>query len=458
MKRIVAILLLFGTPVALCFAEMPVRTEQLIWSVLAFNGRDYAATFVPEHSDSLYLIAGVDNFLSARKTLVYWWPITEEWRTDTDSLNQQFAGALELRDGGGKPRTFPLQQYTYYNMKGEYELNWKVVTGKEAEAELEKYSVLYDSYFKAVREYQKKSQEFESELQSLSARITRLRKEKKDFAPLLERMKTLPKPEAPKPPTYYVVPPTSLQQAFILNLAPGRYAIRLLNPDGTVMEGSDKTVYVHDRRRSGGVGYEVIPSDKWTRPVESVTPASVLYVNGSADLFLRPFHEDEFNDLAFEKTLNNSSRGNPNIVKWVRIQQVPKAKIETAARGAGKSLLDESPFIVEQAKGSSLGYTIKPWVAGGQNKDRQPDLIAMRVPIDKKAPAIRIRTLDGKGDPLPGSDRQIRVVSGFRLAGVLFALALLPLLAMAIVLSVRARTYAASNPGGRRGAGTSEEG
>jgi hypothetical protein len=192
--------------------------------------------------------------------------------------------------------------------------------------------------------------------------------------------------------------------------------------------------------------------------VESVTPASVLYVNGSADLFLRPFHEDEFNDLAFEKTLNNSSRGNPNIVKWVRIQQMPKAKIETAVRGAGKSLLDESPFIVEQAKGSSLGYTIKPWVAGGQNKDRQPDLIAMRVPIDKKAPAIRIRTLDGKGDPLPGSDRQIRVVSGFRLAGVLFALALLPLLAMAIVLSVRARTYAASNPGGRRGAGTSEEG
>ena len=458
MKRMVASLLLMGIPLALCVAEPPVRSEQLIWSVLAFNGRDYSATFAPESSDSLYLLAGEDNFLSARKTLVYWWPITEEWKTDTDSLNQQFSGSLELRDGRGRVRALPLQEYTYYNIKGEYELNWKVVTGDAAKAELEKYSALYDSYFKAVREYQQASQAFDRELQSLAARITRLRKEKKDYAALLERMKTLPKPEAPRPPSYYVVPPSGLQQAFILNLPPGRYAIRLLNPDGTVMEGSEKKVFAHDRRRSGGIGYDVIPSDKWTRAVESVTPASVLYVNGTADLYLRPFFEEEYNDLAIEKTVNNAARGNPNIMKWVRVQQVPKARIETERPGAGRSVIEEEPFLVEQTKGSSLGYTIEPWDPKGPKKDREPDLIAFRVRIDKSAAAMRIRSLDGQGKPLAGSERQIRVVSGAPRAGVILALALSPLLAMAIVLLLRARSYATANPREYRGAGKIDEG
>ena len=99
-----------------------------------------------------------------------------------------------------------------------------------------------------------------------------------------------------------------MQQAFILNLDPGTYSIRLVNPDGTVMESSEKTVIVHDRSRSNGIGFEVIPGDRWTRPESSVTPSSVLYVDGSADLYLRPFFEEEFNDLAYEKTINNAAR------------------------------------------------------------------------------------------------------------------------------------------------------
>ena len=75
-------------------------------------------------------------------------------------------------------------------------------------------------------------------------------------------------------------------------------------------------------------------------PESSVTPSSILYVNGVADLYLRPFFEDEFNDLAYEKTVNNAARGNPNIVKWVRIQQVPHTRIQLGARTrAAASLL-----------------------------------------------------------------------------------------------------------------------
>jgi hypothetical protein len=100
-----------------------------------------------------------------------------------------------------------------------------VVTGEAARQELEKYARLYESFFKAVQEFQLKSAAYDAEMQSLGARIQKLREQRRDFAALLTRMQTLPKPEAPAAPSFYVVPPAEMQQAFILNLSPGSYSI-----------------------------------------------------------------------------------------------------------------------------------------------------------------------------------------------------------------------------------------
>lgn len=205
------------------------------------------------------------------------------------------------------------------------------------------------------------------------------------------------------------------------------------------MEGTEKRLVVHQRRRTGGVGFEIIPSDKWTRPVESRTPSSVIYVNGNADIYLRPFFEDELNDFAYEKTLNNAARGNPNIEKWVRIQQVPHARI--SAEGNGSSILEETPYTVQQSQGSSLGYTIVPYDPQGAGRGRDPDLIAFPLPVGRETRVIRIRVLGGDGLLLPGSDRQVRVVASPRLGGLTLVIALLPLLAMILVLVRRSRAY-----------------
>jgi hypothetical protein len=442
MRSMAASILLLFLAASVGLAQAPVRSEQLVVSLLAWNGRDYSAVFAPESSDTIYLLAGSDNFISVRKTLVYWWPLTAEWKMDTEPLNVQFPGSLELRDAGGRVTQLPLQEYTYFNIKGDYELNWKVATGEAARRELEKYVSLYGSYTRAMQEYRLKSAAREAELQSLEGRIQKLKEQGKDFAAPLERLQNLPKLEAPVAPTFYVVPPVEMQQAFILNLPPGRYAIRLVTPDGSVMEGSERNVVVHDRLRRGGIGFEVIPSDKWTRPETSAAPSSVLYVNGDADLYLRPFFEDEFNDLAYEKTINNAARGNPTIAKWVRIQQVPHATIAVQGATEGKSLLEERPYFVRQSEGASLGYTIVPFDPSGAGKDQQPDLIAIRVPVDKNTSAISFSALDSKGGKLPGSERQIRVIKGVGAPALLVALALAPLLLMAVLLGLRRRLYA----------------
>jgi len=179
---------------------------------------------------------------------------------------------------------------------------------------------------------------------------------------------------------------------------------------------------------------------------------AVLYVNGGADLYLRPFFEDELNDLGYAKTVDNGARGNPNILRWVRIQQVPHARIiaRAAARTAGgaESTIVEQPFYVEQSKGSSLGYTIVPWDPAGPLKDREPNLIAFRVPVDASTRSISFSAADADGKPLPGSERQIRVVKGLPYAGLVLALALLPLVAMAVVLAVRVRKYSSTRSPG----------
>jgi hypothetical protein len=439
-----ASVLILLAPLASIRAEAPARTEQLIWSVIAYNGRDYSATFASEASATIYLLAGEPSILSARETFVYWWPITAEWRTDTDALNVALPGTMEIRGGAGPDRAILQQEYTYFNVRGEYELNWKVATGDAARDELRKYKSRNESYFAETRAYQLASQEYDRQIRDLEAQIGVTRRQGRSIDALVQRLRTLPRPEAPAAPSFYQAPPSDLRQGFVVNLPPGRYSIALRNPDGTIMDGSDKALVVHERRRAGRIGWEVIPGDKWTRPQESVTPASVLYVNGGADLYLRPFFEDEFNDLAWQKTVDNGSRGNAHVLRWVRTQQVPHAAVEVRSAAGTVTTLREERFFVKPTQGAGLGYTISPWNPGGP--DKEPNLVAFRLPVRGAAGTVHLRVRDAHGAPLAGSDREVRVIAGPPRAGLALALALLPLLAMAVVIVLRARVYAGGPP------------
>jgi len=425
------------------FAQVPVREEQFIYSILAFNGKDYAGTFARRDADTIYLMADVDNFITARATLVYFWPLTQDWKTDSSALNVAFEGTLELfRPGaGGQPERVPATPYTYFNVQGDYELNWQVAKGEEADKAWARYEEIVDGYWKRVQKYYEQRAAYEQTLNELTTRITRLRDQGKDVTALIEVLKGLSAPPEPEYPRDYIMPPVPVSQAFILNLPVGQYRIRFLSAEGRIMESSERKLVVFERRRAEGIGLEVIPGDKWTRPVESKTPASVLYVDGSADLYLRPFFEQEYNDLYYEKLVRNDAMGNPNLMKWVRIQQVPQATIEVRRPGQDPQMVLEAPFYVEQVKGSALGYTIVPFDAQGAHKDREPSLQAFHVPVSRDQKVVRLQARDKEGNALGGSERQIRVVQPVRLGILLLVLALLPLLVMAGVLAHRARRY-----------------
>lgn len=422
-------------------AQAPLREEQFVYSIVAFNGRDYAGTFARRGADTIYLLADVDNFVTARNRLVYFWPITGEWMLDR-SLDVAFAGALELSGRGRPPQPLGMTPYTYYNVRGAYEMNWQVATGAEADAVVQHARDLTAAYYQAVADHRRERLVYEQVLERLAAAIGARRAEGQDVTRLAAELENLAPPAEPPPPGHYVVPPAPVQQGFIVNLPAGEYRIRFLTPEGAVMEGSERRLVTFAPRRAAAVGLEVIPGAKWTRPVESTSPAAVLYVAGSADLYLRPFYQREYNDLFYEKMRRNDAKGNPGLMKWVRIQQVPGAALEVAAGAAAAApprTLREEPFFVEQLPGAALGYRIVPYDPAGAHAGREPSLRAFHLPITPRQPVLRLRVRDRAGRLLPSGERQVRVVAPSARARLALLLAAAPLLALAAVLALRAR-------------------
>ena len=438
---ILSILLLVACGAALS-AQAPEKKENMIYAVGAFEGKDYTGTFVREEADTVYLIANESNFLNVRKTLIYFWPITQEWKADYDTLNENFLnGKIELTDSSGKKQILEPVKYTYYNSPGEYEVNWQVFLDAAADAEFEKYQKMMKDYWDASDEFNQKQIRAEMEFNELISEIGKMRKAGQDISALVEKAQLYADEgvgDPPGRPGYYV---RSVEQAFHFNLEPGEYRIRFLTESGEVMEGSDKKAILHKKRRENGIGYDVIPADKWTRPEISQTPSAVLYIDGSTDLFLRPFFQDEFNDLFYNKTIRNDAKGNPELMTWVKIQQVPKPMLELILPKNKTESLEEKPYYVEQVKGSALGYKIVPFDPEGKHKDREPSLWAYHIPMGKDTSVIKLRLQDKEGEPLFGGEREIRVVSRSSALMLGLILAFVPIVVMIVVLVVRTRRY-----------------
>ena len=415
--------------------QAPVRNEQFVYSILAFNGKDYSGTFAGQVTRDIYLVADVDNFLTARKAFVYYWPLTQEWKVDTSVLNQEIPGKVEIEGSGIARQEVAKASFTYYNVKGEYELNWRVAKGDEARRIYAYYEKQRDEQWKARDAYMEAQLAHERRTNELTERILDMRKRGVDPGRLVAELQALKPPEEPKAPDEFVVPPREVQEAYNINLPVGEYRIRFVTPDGSIMEGSERRLIIFAKRRAGTAGYDVIPADKWTRPEESSQAGSVLYVNGRTDIYLRPFYQDEFNDLQYEKLIRNDARGNATLTKWVKMQQVPKGTIEVA-RGRETEKVAELPYRVEQLPGSALGYRI---VAFQPRPDQtQADLYAYKVAIDPAQKLLRLHVRDNTGKVLPGGARQIRVVARPQGLATLLLLAAVPLLLIALVMAFRA--------------------
>lgn len=417
-------------------AETPVRTEETIYSIAAFSGRDFALTFAREDSRAVYLYADADNFVSVKKNFLYFWPITGQWMVDDSVLDVSFEGVLEITGQEGTVLLEPVD-YTYFNVRGRYQNNWRVVTDEEAHREWDAFVQMRLDYQNALRDFNRRRTEYQNSVSELFQRIIRLRDAGQPVDELLHALETMEPPAEPERPSYYTVPPARIQRGYRINLPAGAYSMRFLTRDGLELQGTGKRLVMIARRGEGAIGYDIFPADRWTQPSESNTPASVLYVDGTSELYLRPFFQNEYRDLHYNRLENNQSGGNPNLYRWVKIQQVPESSL-TARFGAETRQINEQPYVVEQTQTAALGYTIVPYDPAGAHEGRNPSIIAFRIPVTREDRVVSLALLDSEGSPLPGSSRQIRVVSGIRGEPIIPALALVPVVVL-LLLHLRRR-------------------
>ena len=128
-------------------------------------------------------------------------------------------------------------------------------------------------------------------------------------------------------------------------------------------------------------------------------------------------------------------------MKWVRIQQVPKARVEVTKKDATTEAVLEKPYYVQQTKGASLGYKIVPFDPKKAEEGSQPSLRAFHVPIQRNMKYLRVKLQDKNGNYLKGSDRQIRVIVKSQSSLFILILSLLPLAFMFLVIALRSRKY-----------------
>ena len=403
------------------------RDEQLIHSLIVFNGSGYSRTFSAESSDTIYLLADTDNFVTLRKTFVFYRPADDALHTDTTLLDAPVDGFLEITGQGGAAQSFSMQDYTYYNLRGDGAARWRTATGPEAHRVHFDYTVKLRAYREGLDAYRLDRATYEYMVAELEKRIEQQSREGGDTARMEEVLRGLAAPARPEFPDEYAAAPVRVDRAFVVNLPPGSYRTRLVRGDGKVLEGSEKRIVAFGRFGEPTVGYEVIPGDRWNRPVESNSRHSVIHVDGSSDLYLVAYHQHEFIDLYYEKLLRNDARGSPGLRRQVFVQEIPGVRMAVLGPGGRIATIDKLPWFVQQERTGSHGYRIVPFDPEGVHRDREPSLDAFHIDLDRHGARIRVALVDDQGDTIAGSMRRIRVPDRSTSTGFLVLAAFLPL-------------------------------
>lgn len=433
--------LLLAAAAAAAWGDVRDREEQLIYSLTVFNGTGYSSTFSPESSGTLYLLSDVDNFVTLRKTFVYYRPADAALRTDVTLLDAVVEGVLEISASAGNSQSLPMADYTYYYYQpgSDAAAAWRTAAGPEAHRVYLDYTEKVSRYREGMDDYRLERATHDYVTGELERRIRQTEEAGGDVTRLEEVLRGLDAPARPVFPEEYAVRPVRVDRAFIVNLPPGRYRTRLVGSGGRILEGSEKTIVAFGRLREPTVGYEVIPGDKWTRPVESRSSGSVIYVDGSSDLYLIARDQHEFIDLFYEKMMRNDARGSPGLRRRVSFQVIPGVRLALLSRGEVVATIGTLPYFVEQERTGSYGYRIVPFDAGGAHANREPSLEAFHLAPDRFGAGIRVALVDGRGEVIGTSMRRIRLVDGDPPVGALAALAFLPLAAGAGVSLARRR-------------------
>jgi hypothetical protein len=390
-------------------AQEPQKTEAFVYGGQIYDERVYRSAFYPPAVEAIYLLADRENVLSPRRTLVYFWPLSNAYKADWSAMNETVDGSLEILSGNEVVATIPQQSYVVQWPEGP-EGPQRLFTGAEAKVRYRAFEAQRRAYREALWAHNAAMQQYYDDLH-------RAREAREQG-----RQVVLPQePEEPEPPALYSTP---VARGAVVNLPAGQYTLRTRADDGSVVPGSEKTVIAFGPRRQG-LGYQLVPQEKWTRPERTDDPADVVYAREGTVLYLQPYLEKEYNDLYYTRLREPQSRaGRPDRWTWVHVRPFEEAGNLILDYGSRQVEVLPRPYRVEQLPGSALGYRVidyDPAVETGP-----PDFVAYQIFVDANHARYGLELQDNEARPVLGSRRQVRRVQNLN-GWALYFLAGLPL-------------------------------
>ncbi|MEW6226553.1 MAG: hypothetical protein AB1700_00440 [Bacillota bacterium] len=438
------------------FMAVPDRVRQKVYGLELWNGTTYQTTFCPKDISEMYMLAESDNVVTPLVTDVYYWPITQEYIASWFDYRKELEGVLEVWGNGKKVTTLTPTEYAFLYPQGPYATKAVLILGAAAKEKYKGYQLRLDDYY--------------DELSKFHSEWTRYEEQVAKFYANAGRFASSPDvPKEPVPPQEYVTQPA---KGFVVNLPAGVYDLRFvehtrmkgsneatgeadsaggetgdgLKPGGRSEDDRDDTectaadelepqgtlskrLIVFDYRRRG-IGYEIIPEEKWTMPLRSDEPRDGLYTGGQRPLFLKAFDAAEYNAMCYARLCKLqqpfAGRGLDRAYTWVHLTEKDGVKLQILEHGNVVGTISKQSYLVEQTPGATLGYEIVEYTEKERNLGKQPSFEAFKVAIDAKRD-MQIRLVDEDGGVVQGSERTIKTVNKSQSKRVFLIIAL-PLL------------------------------
>ncbi len=404
-------------------AQSPDQVEAFVYGINATIPGAVIGTFAPPSVDTLYLLADLTSILSPRRTLVYYWPITNEYRAAWSQLNEQVEGTLEVVRGGQVVATVAQTDYTIHFSSGQTGARPQLYVGSEALEADAAFQAAQRGYRQAVQAYEEARARWLE-----SAREAQARGETPS--------QSVAAPEPPPPLNLFS---TGMNRGYPLSLPAGRYAVRTRLPDGSIAPESERDLIVFGARRSA-VGYEVVPETRWTFPEQLNDLSDLILAEPGTVVYLKPQIVREYPDLAYQRLQDPQYAGDTSGAEWTWVggERIDEGVLEVVRADQVIDRLALQPYFVRQTAGRELGYEILPYDPATPNLTPRVDFVGYRLELAPDRPAFAVRLRSPEQDIMVGSIRQIRVAPSVRLP-LLLAAAVIPLALGAGILTWRRR-------------------
>ena len=404
MLALVAVLL----PLGAAWAIEPERREVIVAHNRVWDGYVYKENFIPSDQPEMVLLADKDSAVAMVRTQEYYWPLARQTYVAFETLREDIGGDLVIEEGGREIAVVQAAPYSIVYPEGAINGLGYLLWGEEAETGFARYREGEAAFNRRFARARQEMSRYEEALKESAA--ARLRGE------AVEEIEA--PPPLPEPSLKLVTEP---RRAYRVALPAGEYTVHVRR-EGRKVPGSERTLRVIDGNAREVLTADIIPEERWTRPLPSNRLGDRIYAAPGARFYVTlseasRFAETEYLPLVRPQAVAVRGRD-------MFIRRKP-SDVDTLgiiwADGSEPVETGRDRLKVQQTGGAAFGYVVRSAEA-----DERPDLEAFVVTVPDETGSGR-GTLTLGGDEAREFQREV-VVVGERNLPLALAVALIPLL------------------------------